>query len=339
MSRSEFDIIKNFFANCPAAFPSEHVKLGIGDDAAQFTLPHSSDELRFNVSMDTLAADVHFPADANPGLIANRALAVNLSDLAAMGATPLGFTLGLTLPRSDDLWLQQFADGLTALATKHHCPLVGGNLSRGPLHIAVQVHGSTQGEGIRRNGAAVGDIVVVSGVLGDAVAALASFALPTHLDTLLEFDIGSLNDVDRAYLQRAYYEPEPRVELGQACAGRVSAGIDVSDGLLADLGHICAASGVGAVLELQRLPISSVLNNMLATEKARLAALLGGDDYELCFTLAPDRLAEAQAIASELGVPLTQVGVIEQGSGVRCTGEDGETVAIPQSAYQHFQQE
>lgn len=336
MSRSEFDIIYKYLAGSAAAFPTENIALGIGDDAAQCRLIDSQQGSLINVSMDVLVADVHFPANADPELIANRALAVNLSDLAAMGAQPLGFTLGLTLPNNDEHWLEKFSAGLAPLAIRHQCPLIGGDLARGPLNIAIQVHGQTTSGGLRRGAAQVGDAVLVSGTLGDGVAALASFGLPTHLDKVAGFDTDTLDEADRQYLKQAFYSPEPRIELGQACLGLANACIDLSDGLFADLGHICKSSAVGATIDLESLPISTVVRNMLNSDESRLAALLGGDDYELCLTVPPQRVAAVEAAGAELGIAMMRIGVIEQQSGLRCVNGAGIAIDIPATAYEHF---
>jgi len=336
MSRSEFDIIHQYLAGSAAAFPTESVALGIGDDAAQIRVTDSEKGGLINVSMDVLVGDVHFPADADPGSIANRALAVNLSDLAAMGARPLGFTLGLTLPDSDERWLEKFSAGLAPLAIRHQCPLIGGDLSRGPLNIAIQVHGATVSEGLRRSTAKVGEVILVSGALGDGVAALAGFGLPTHLDDVLNFSTDALDDADRQYLERAFYAPEPRIELGQACLGLARACIDLSDGLFADLGHICKASSVGAAIELDRLPTSAVVQKMLEGDEAHLAALLGGDDYELCLTVPPAQVSAVETAAASLGIEMTRIGVIEQRSGLHWFNRAGEEIDIPATAYEHF---
>lgn len=334
MSRTEFDIIEQFFTRSDAAFGSARVRLGIGDDGAQLIVP---DGQLLTISMDVLVADVHFPVDAEPSLIAQRALAVNLSDLAAMGAEPLAFTLGLTLPEFDAEWLTAFNTGLTVLARRFDCPLVGGDLTQGPLSIAIQVHGCNDDSGgIRRSGAVAGDWVYVSGTLGDGALALASLGLDTHLGAGLEFTAAALNEADRQYLKAAYYQPEPRLDLGQRCVGLVSAGLDISDGLLGDLGHITRASGVAARLDLSLLPASLAAGKALSPRGLQLAAMLGGDDYELCLTVAPDNAPAVEQIAAELQLPLTRVGELEAGSGVHCFDNTGQPVHFPVRSYQHF---
>lgn len=337
MSHSEFDIIEQFFTRTGAAFPAAHVHTGIGDDGAQLVIP---DGKLLTVSMDVLVADVHFPATAPANLIAQRALAVNLSDLAAMGATPLAFTLGLTLPRIDVEWLASFSDGLAVLAKQFACPLIGGDLTQGPLAIAIQVHGSNELHGgILRSRAAPGDLIYVSGSLGDGITGLASLGLETHLGAALEFNAAALNDADRQYLQAAYYQPQPRVALGQHCAALVSAGIDISDGLLGDLGHIARASGLAAHVDLGLLPASLAASKSLSPDGLQLAAMLGGDDYELCLTIAPENAAALEQIAAQLQVPVTRVGAMESGSGVHCFGRSGQPVSFPVQSYQHFGQQ
>lgn len=334
MSRTEFEIIEQFLARSDAAFNSASVRCGIGDDGAQLTVP---DGKLLTVSMDVLVADVHFPANADASLIAQRALAVNLSDLAAMGAQPLAFTLGLTLPEFESEWLASFGAGLAVMARRFDCPLVGGDLTRGPLSIAIQVHGyNDDSGGILRSRAAVGDWVYVSGTLGDGAVALANLGLETHLGADLEFAASALNEADRQYLDQAYYQPEPRLALGQRCAGLVSAGLDISDGLLGDLGHITRASGVAARLDLSLLPTSLAASKALTPRGLQLAAMLGGDDYELCLTVAPGNAPELERIASELQVPLTRIGELETGSGIHCFDNSGQPVDFPMHAYQHF---
>lgn len=332
MSQTEFQIIQQHFADSDAAFSRPEIVRGIGDDAAMLQI---GAEQILSFSMDVLVADVHFPATADPELIANRALAVNLSDLAAVGADPLCFTLGLTLPLVNEHWLAAFSEGLVPLARQFNCPLVGGDISRGPLNIAIQVQG--QGEAaIGRDGARDGDLIYVTGCLGDAVLALASFGLDTHLGEEFRIDSAALSDQDRAYLHEAYYRPQPRLEFGRQLLAVASAAIDISDGLLGDLGHICNASAVGAELELSALPLSDCLAAKLPEDLQQQAALLGGDDYELCVTVAADKAAELESIADGLGLRLSRIGRIRDGYGIDCRDRQGQLREFDAAAYQHF---
>jgi thiamine-monophosphate kinase len=332
MSQTEFQIIQQHFADSDAAFSRPEIVRGIGDDAAMLQI---GAEQILSFSMDVLVADVHFPATADPELIANRALAVNLSDLAAVGAEPLCFTLGLTLPLVNEHWLAAFSQGLVPLARQFNCPLVGGDISRGPLNIAIQVQG--QGEtAIGRDGARDGDLIYVTGCLGDSLLALASFDLDTHLGSDFRIDPVALSDQDRAYLHEAYYRPQPRVEFGRQIANIASAAIDISDGLLGDLGHICNASAVGAELDLGALPLSACLAASLPEELQQQAALLGGDDYELCVTVAADKAADLESIADGLGLRLSRIGKIRDGYGIDCRDKEGQLREFDASAYQHF---
>lgn len=335
MSQSEFAIIQQYFAQSAAAFPRANIVLGIGDDAAQIQ-PDPDHVL--TMSMDVLVADVHFPATAEPVDIANRALAVNLSDLAAMGAEPLCFTLGLTLPMSNAFWLESFSQGLVSLAQEFNCPLVGGDLSQGPLQIAIQVQGQQQ-QSIKRSGARPGDAIYVTGTLGDAVIALASFGIETHLGPDFSIDEGELSSEDKAFLHRAFYAPEPRISFAIQAASLITAGLDISDGLLGDLGHLCIASAVGAVLDAPALPLSALARRCLTDDQQLSAALAGGDDYELCFTASPAHEHELQAIATNCGMTLSRIGEIREGAGIQCLGGDGKVLALPVDAFQHFQEQ
>ncbi|WP_426415963.1 thiamine-phosphate kinase [Aestuariirhabdus sp. LZHN29] len=314
----EFELIRRYFDRAGLNDPHPAVVLGIGDDCAIID-PPGQHQLCFSV--DTLVADVHFPAAADPGLIARRALAVNLSDLAAMGAVPLCFTLALTLPDSNPLWLEQFSSGLASEACAHGVCLAGGDTTRGPLSITVQVQGTLpMGRALRRNGACVGDRVLVSGSLGDGAGALAYLDQPAQ----------TLSSTQQQLLDR-FYRPQPRLALGQQLlqiGGRCA--IDISDGLLADLGHILQRSGVGARLELDDIPLSDALRREGGDTAQRLA-LNGGDDYELCFTLPePLWLAHKETLCAL--VPCTAIGHIEAGSGLLNTS--GEPLTV--TGYQHF---
>ncbi len=311
----EFQLIERYFRR-PAP-GGAGVEVGVGDDGAIVRLPPGRELV---VVVDTLVAGVHFPAEMTPPDVGYRALAVNLSDVAAMGAEPAWMTLALTLPAPDADWLEGFAAGLWDLAERHGVALIGGDTTRGPLTVSVQVLGHLPaGTRLLRGGARAGDRVFVSGTPGDAAAGL---GLRTP-DT----------DAERR-LRTRFLRPEPRLGLGLALAGRASAAIaaiDVSDGLLADLAHICEASGVGAVIEEERLPLSAALLEVAGRERAAELALTGGDDYELCFTLPPE--VEADDLSAD--VPVTAIGVVTAEPGIRLR-RHGRDVPLPAGGYRHF---
>lgn len=321
---SEFQLIADYF-NQPALtsvgeFPAE---LGIGDDCALFNIPVNQ---QLVVSLDTLVADVHFPANASADQIGYRALAVSVSDLAAMGADPAWFTLALTLPEANENWLKQFAGGLSQAASEFGIRLIGGDTTEGPLTISIQVHGLINtGKAMLRSQAMVGDGIFVSGSLGDAATAL-EYVIPQPVS--LEALAPSI-----AYLYQRYYRPEPRLKLGQQLVALgVSCAIDVSDGLLADLGHILSASKVGAQLDLAALPVSQALRAKWGQAKATEVALTGGDDYELCFT-ASTKLVPQLAPLINAG-DITQIGEITQQLGIVDT--HGQPIVVDNPGYQHF---
>ena len=293
------------------------VLLGPGDDAA--LVAPKPDSLLVS-SIDALVADVHFPAAAPADLVGFRALGVSLSDLAAMGAEPGFMLIALTLPADSDQWLERFAHGVAAAASRFGVKVVGGNLTRGPLSITVSVHGYVRrGEALTRAGAQPGDLVCVSGLFGGAALALAgALEEPPALQTLLASEPTSAT-----YALRRYYLPEPRVALGRALRGIASAAIDVSDGLVADLTHLCAASGVAADIELASVPV-------VAGCSAELAAT-GGDDYELCFTAAPQH----RAALAGLPEPVAVIGTIASGSGV-VVRNAGRPVTLAREGFRHF---
>jgi thiamine-monophosphate kinase len=296
------------------------VPLGIGDDAALLQVP---DGQWLAVATDTLNADVHFPADTAPADIGWKALAVNLSDLAAMAAQPRWATLALSLPHADPRWLDQFLDGFLSLADAHGVALVGGDTTRGPLSACVTVHGCVPaGGGLRRAGARAGDDVWVTGHLGDAAAALVQWRAGGAADPAL-----------RERLDR----PTPRVAFALAIAAIADAAIDLSDGLLADLGHVCAASGVAAEIELEALPASAALvAHFDAVTRAGLQAC-GGDDYELCFTAPAERRDMVAAAARACGgLALARIGRITAGAGVRALRADGSEWSPARAGYAHF---
>lgn len=311
----EFQLIERYFRR-PAP-GSAGVEVGVGDDGAIVRLPPGRELV---VVVDTLVAGVHFPPDMAPADVGYRALAVNLSDVAAMGAEPAWMTLALTLPAPDADWLEGFAAGLWGLAERHGVALIGGDTTRGPLTVSVEVLGHLPaGTRLLRGGARPGDRVFVSGTLGDAAAGL---GLPSPA-----------SDAERR-LRSRFLRPEPRLALGRALAGRASAAIaaiDVSDGLLADLAHICEASGAGAVIDEERLPLSAALLEVAGRERAVELALTGGDDYELCFTLAPE--VDADDLSADVGV--TAIGVMTPEPGVRLRRQ-GRDVPLPAGGYRHF---
>jgi thiamine-monophosphate kinase len=335
VSSSEFDLIRRHFARPGAGRPD--VLLGIGDDGAVLRPPAGKDLV---AAIDTLVAGVHFPLDTDAESIGHKALAVNLSDMAAMGAEPAWAMLALTMPRADESWLEGFCRGFFALARAHDVALVGGDTTRGPLSISVQIQGFVPpGAAFRRDGARPGDLICVTGTLGDAGLAL-----------LLEQDMDIGRPDARAYLRRRLDRPQPRVREALLLRGLVHAAIDVSDGLFADLGHVLEASGVGATLHLERLPLSAEFRSCLDTMNAagyaalrRFApglawadlALCSGDDYELCFTVPPEHRSRLEYLAAN-GLPCSLIGVVEADAGLRCRLEDGSLHQPGRRGYDHF---
>ena len=327
---AEFDLIERIRAR---AIARDGVLLGIGDDAALLQVPAGHELV---VTADTLNAGVHFPAAAPPADIGWKALAVNLSDLASMGARPAWCTLSLSLPGDDTAWLDAFLDGFLGLADTHAVALVGGDTTRGPLSIAVTAMGWVEaGAALRRDGARPGDDVWVTGTLGDAAAALVLGGyVPIPLDGVAMPVVEAGN---AAALRARLARPAPRVAVGRALAGLAHACVDVSDGLLADLGHICRRSGVGAEIELARLPASPALRAAYADDELRAALqAAGGDDYELCFS-ASTAAREAVARALEqAGTTGTRIGRITDGDGVRALAADGSPWRPFRGGYVHF---
>jgi thiamine-monophosphate kinase len=314
---SEFTLIDRIKSR---ATRRDDVVLGIGDDAALLRVP--AGELLV-ASVDTLVAGRHFPDDTAPADLGWKALAVNLSDLAAMGATPAWCTLALTLPSADADWLDAFLDGFLELAALHDIAIVGGDTTSGPLAITVGIHGFVpEGQALRRSGARVGDDVWVTGTLGDAAGGLKQL---------------QARGLQSAKLRHRLDRPTPRVAAGLALRGLARAAIDVSDGLAADLGHVLAASGVGAELELGRLPTSVPLAEQFAEERERWPLQLGGgDDYELCFVAsAANALAIEQALAAS-DTYATVVGRIVEGSGLSLRTPEGEAYCLATAGFDHF---
>lgn len=326
MSLDEFSLIDRIRARTSAR---ADIALGIGDDAALLEMPAGQ---QLVVTADTLNCGVHFPAETPPADIGWKALAVNLSDLAAMGAQPAWCTLALTLPEADPAWVEGFADGFFALADQHAMALVGGDTTRGPLSISITAMGWVPtGVALRRDGACVGDDVWVSGVPGEAAAALQRWRSGA-LDVREE-----CADAQMELLRQRLLRPTPRLELGQRLRGLASACADVSDGLVADLGHICARSGVAAVIALDQLPGSSALSMFGDVSAHWHAQLAGGDDYELCFT-APSALREQIMLALDFaGVAGSRIGSVVAGAGVTAITASGEQWKMAKSGYNHFE--
>jgi len=315
---SEFDLIRRHFTR-----PTPSALLGVGDDAA-LLLVSAGNVLA--VSSDMLVCGTHFLPDADPFLLGHKTLAVNLSDMAAMGAAPRWAVLAIALPEADEAWLAQFSAGFFALAQQHDVELVGGDTTRGPLNLCVTIFGEVPAQqALHRSGAQVGDEIWVSGCLGDAALALA------HLQGRI-----ALSAVELAACLPALHRPQPRVALGLALRGIASSAIDISDGLLADLGHILDASQVGAQLDFAALPVSPALNNYVSQPLARQCILSGGDDYELCFTVSAARHAELSDIAVRLNLPLTCIGKIVAGRGCIVHDAAGNPLNVEACGYDHF---
>ncbi|OLO03084.1 thiamine-phosphate kinase [Salinicola socius] len=299
VSLSEFELIARYLSR-PAAAERGDVVVGNGDDCAVLA-PSPGHQLA--ISVDTSVVDVHFPHDAPPAAIGHRSLAVALSDLAAMGARARWCCMALTLPAANAEWLAAFAEGFRALAARSGCELIGGDVTRGPLTIGVTVHGELPaGQALRRSGARKGDLIAVTGYPGRAVAGLARWQRG-------ERESGHP-------LLEAYLRPEPRLAAGEALRGLASSAIDISDGLLSDLRHVLMASGLGARIDIDALPLATPLRASLDLDEVREQVLNGGDDYELLVTLAASDLAEAQRRLAPLHLPLTPIGRIIEGEGI-----------------------
>jgi thiamine-monophosphate kinase len=317
----EFELIRNYFAAAPCAQPGEGVALGIGDDCALLSVA-SGEQLA--ISTDTLVAGVHFPDVCDPFLLGQRALGVSASDLAAMGANPIAFTLALTLPDVSADWLQAFARGFNDMAQGCSMRLIGGDTTRGPLSLTVTVFGSVpSGKALTRGGAQVGDLLCVGGPLGDGAG-----ALPLVLNQR-----STEASTTQALLAR-YWSPQPQFELGLALRGKATAALDISDGLLADCGHIALASGVRLLVERDKVPMSDALKAFFDPDEALNAALSGGDDYRLAFTLPPSRLADLL----DAGQPVFVIGQVVEGQGVALIDEHGQDVTPLTRGYQHFRE-
>jgi thiamine-monophosphate kinase len=321
MPLSEFDLISRYFSRRGA--PRSDVILGVGDDGAVLECPPGAQLI---AAIDSLVEEVHFPAGSPARSIGHRALAVNLSDLAAMGAQPAWALLALALPAADEAWLAQFSDGLDALARLHDVALVGGDTTGGKLCVTVQMLGFVpRGAALSRSGAQAGDAVFVSGTTGDAAAGL-----------LLEQSRLTLADAAQAqWLLDRFRYPTPRVSLGIALRGLASACIDVSDGLLGDCGRLAQASGCGVVVDYEALPVSEPLRAAVGDERARELALTGGEDYELCFTVPAGNLAQfvARCPADKFG--WSRIGTLSVAPGAIV--KRGATVMqVSHQGFDHF---
>lgn len=320
MALTETVLIERFFRACGAQ--RADVCLGIGDDAALLSVPPGCELV---ATTDTLVAGVHFPIESPAVSIGHRALAVNLSDIASMGARPAWALLALTLPRAEEAWLAEFAAGLGGLAREHRVALVGGDTTQGPLCVSVQLLGVVvAGGALRRAGAQAGDALFVSGTPGDAAAGLA-----------LEQARLEAPPEERDYLRERFLLPTPRVALGERLREYASACIDVSDGLLGDAGKLARASGVAARLEFEALPVSQPLVEAVGDERARMLALTGGDDYELCFTVPASRLARLAAELPPRAWGYTRIGTVVVGEGA-VVARAGTVMEFSHSGYQHF---
>ena len=325
----EFELIRRFFTRGDTTRESG-VILGVGDDAALLRLPEGADLV---AAVDTIVAGRHFLDDSSARSIGHRALAVNLSDIAAMGATPLWATLALTLPGVDPAWLEQFAAGFHELAQAHGVTLVGGDTTRGPLTVSVQILGHVpHGTALRRSGAQAGDVLAVSGTLGDAAAGLRLLEARQRRG---EQPASATREAGE--LIHRFDFPEPRVALGLRARGIATAAMDLSDGLIGDLPKLAQASNLAAQVNLELLPLSSAMSAMLDSGAALDLALAGGDDYELLLAVPPKRFAALKAAADGLNLMLTAIGELRVGAGVTWSLK-GKDFVPKASGYDHFAQ-
>lgn len=315
----EFDLIREIFRSASYAQPNEQVAQSIGDDCALLNLPSAT---QLAISVDSLIEGVHFPANCAPFLLGQRALAVAVSDLAATGATPIAFTLALSLPQPNVEWLRELSVGLASMAARCAIRLAGGDTTAGPLNIGITVLGHVpSGQALKRSGAQVGDGVFVSGALGAAAAALRLFSAQPPL----------LSTETVQALEQAYWAPQPQLELGRWLLGKATSALDISDGLLADAGHIAQESNVLLTLEQSKIPIASAAQGCDPLHALNWA-LSGGDDYQLLFTMPLELQPALQAL-----FPAAQcIGVVREGCGVQLLDEHFKPVNYSRAGYQHF---
>ncbi|MBU2893224.1 thiamine-phosphate kinase [Colwellia sp. D2M02] len=316
----EFDLIKQFFTN--QTVKHKEVKLGIGDDCAVIA---PIEKQNIVITTDTLVAGVHFPLNTSPRAIGHKAVAVNLSDIAAMGATPSWISLALTVPSVDEGWLSEFGAGFFELCEFYNVQLIGGDTTQGPLSITITAHGLTPKDSyLTRSGASAGDWLYVTGELGDAALALQHIKGEVELEDSLFSTIRTKLDF-----------PKPRVLAGQVIREYASSAIDISDGLSVDLGHICQASNVGANIVLDALPLSAVLRESLLAEDAVKLALSGGDDYELLFTVSEDNKVGLETALSHAGTPVTCIGQINASQTISTT-LNNKAISVNMAGFEHF---
>lgn len=317
-NNSEFNLIATYFQS--HAQQAQHVVHGIGDDAAIIECPADQ---QYVISVDTLNEGIHFFTDTPADAIAYKALAVNLSDMAAMGAQPVWFTLALSLPRVDHDWLTSFSQGLFALAQQYQVALIGGDTTRGPLSVTIQIGGLVaRDRALLRSGAQVDDLIYVTGTLGDAAYAVAMQQQQQPLDN---------------YFIQCLQRPQPRLEIGRALTACATACIDISDGLAADLGHILERSQKGALLYQEQLPVSAAMQALqLPASQLSDYLLYGGDNYELCFTIAEQDRTRLEALAQHWPCSLTYIGRITNEPGLRVQTMDGVIHTVQQKGFDHF---
>ncbi|MEX9254488.1 thiamine-phosphate kinase [Pseudenterobacter timonensis] len=322
MACGEFSLIARYFDRVRTS--RLDVETGIGDDCALLTIP---DKQTLAISTDTLVCGRHFLPDIDPADLAYKALAVNVSDLAAMGADPAWLTLALTLPSVDEAWLEAFSDALFDQLNYYDMQLIGGDTTAGPLSMTLGIHGFVPaGRALKRSGAKPGDWIYVTGTPGDSAAGLA----------ILQNRLTVADASDAAWLVKRHLRPTPRVLHGQALRDRASAAIDLSDGLISDLGHILKASGVGARVELDAFPLSEALRRNVEPEQALRWALAGGEDYELCFTVPELNRGTLDVALNNLGAPFTCIGqIVAESEGLQFI-RNGAPVALDWKGYDHF---
>lgn len=321
LATGEFEIIDRYFARY--VVQRQDVEIGIGDDAAVVRVPQ---DMRLVVTVDTIVEGVHFPASISGSDIGYRALAVNLSDLAAMGAEPAWAVMALTIPEVNEGWLDQFAKGFAELARASKVTLIGGDLNRGPLSVSVTVHGILPADlGLTRSGASAGDVLYVTGTLGAAACGLRTLTSPGPDQA----------NHDSGCVVTSFLKPQPRLREGRDLLSLASAAIDISDGLVIDVGRLATASSVSASLDADRIPVSVSVVTLCGDDAALQFALSGGDDYELCFAVPPDKIDELSNISSGWSCGCTRIGRLDVGEGVRVR-RDGQLMSADGPGFDHF---